>query len=97
MKNIWAIVEACKAQGHMVRIALFPGGHMNVGIYDSEKQMKQHMYDHFEVDKLEAAMMKDWGHLINSNNLDQSIKEIITKFELPKPSGMPLPPGFPKL
>lgn len=64
MRDLWRMIEAVKAKGHMVRLAFFPGGNMNVSIYDSEKQMQQKMYDAHSYEQLEEMMRKDWGHLI---------------------------------
>lgn len=88
MRDLWRVIEACKAKGHMVRLAFFPGGNMNVAIYDSEKQSKQYMYDKFNYEDLEKAIMKDWGHLIKTPS------EIKGATILPS---FPLPAGFPKL
>lgn len=65
MRDLWRMIEAVKAKGHMVRLAFFPGGNLNVAIYDSEKQMQQKMYDAHSYEQLEEMMRKDWGSLLS--------------------------------
>lgn len=64
MRDLWRLVEAIKNKKHMVRIAFFPGGSLNIAVYDSEKQMKQKMYDAHSFEELETMIKKDWGHLL---------------------------------
>jgi hypothetical protein len=69
MRDLWKMIEALKEKGHMVRLAFFPGGSMNVAVYDSEKQMLQYIYDQFSYEQLEHEMRKDWGHLLGKPSL----------------------------
>lgn len=69
----------------MVRIGMWPGGHVTVAIYDSEKQSKQYLYESKtgDLNQLEQDILKDWRHLLNV---------------APVPSkGFPSLAGFPKL
>ena len=84
-RDLWTIIEELKNRKHMVRMALFPGGNLNLAVYDSEKQMMQYMYDHYSFEELEAAVKKDWGHLIIS------ARPLETPKTLPRPAGFPKP------
>lgn len=81
MRDLWRMIEALKADKHMVRIAFFPGGTLNVAVYDSTKQMKQNMYDAHTYEELETMMKKHWGHLLAPS----------LPLPLPTPAGFPVP------
>lgn len=87
MNDLWKILEACRAKKMMVRVAMFPGGAINVAIYDNEKQMKQYIYGGESFEQIEAQVKKDFGKLLGS---------VQTVPSLPKLPSIPPIPGFPR-
>jgi hypothetical protein len=81
VRDLWLIVEALRAKKNMVRFSSFPGGTVNLAVYDSEKQSQQYMYDAHSFDELETLVKKHWGHLLGPVGVTKPL---------------PLPPGFPR-
>lgn len=82
---LWRILEELRVKKFMIRFSSFPSGTVALGVYDSEKQMQQHLYEANCISDLELQVKKDWGHLI-----------ITTTPQLPSPLSFPPIPGFPK-
>lgn len=95
MRTIWKILEAAKEQKYMVRLGMWPGGNISVGIYNNT-QDKQYLYEGKSYEEIETQMIKDLGHLIKTFNIvpDPSLKPNQAKINFPS---FPTPVGFPKL
>lgn len=66
MRELWRIVEACRERKMMVRVGMWPGGAINVAIYDNEVQQRQHTYDADSLADIEMMVLKDFAHLLGN-------------------------------
>jgi hypothetical protein len=85
VRNLYRIFEKVIEKKWMLRHSVHPGGHISVAIYPNVEQYEQFLYEEKSFDELEKRVMKDFGYLLGAAT------------PAPKPTGMPLPPGFPRL
>ena len=74
--RLWQIIEEIHKRKMMVRIAIFPSGTVNIGIYENLKQSKQHLYDADSWGEMEVKIEKDFGHLLHTIRPASEIKPI---------------------
>lgn len=84
MSELWKVLEKCRERKMMIRLAFFPGNHISLGIYDTEKQSKQYLYESKtgDIDQLNQDVLRDFRHLLAA-----------TVNKIPS---FPTPAGFPK-
>lgn len=81
MRTVWQLLEKARENKMMVRLGMWPGGRISVGIYNNQ-QSKQYLFECDTFEQLEKEMTKELKFLIGP----------VTSFPVP-----PTPPGFPKL
>lgn len=96
MRDLWKFIEALKERKHLVSFKSFPGGHMCVAVYDSERQMEQYLYESKtgSYEEIEKGLIKDWGHILFPKTKHTSARsmDVVGKIAFPLPPGFPKPP-----
>lgn len=87
------VIQKLRERKMMVRLAVFPSGLCTLAIYDSEKQMKQHLYEAADFMEIERLLAEDWSERLFSKEAMRDVESRFVKTPMPT---MPTPPGFPK-